>query len=321
MKNSKEMADSVFKIRDEYLEKQRKRMRGLKKAASIGSSFCMFGLILIGINFTFPDKQQIASLIVPDSTSYSDASEGETEDTNKVKATLPTDGISHEAETHKGSDELIETANSIPHEVEMHKGSGELIESTDNIPHGAETHKGSGELIETTDSISHEGETQNGSDEPIETEEHPTTENFQTETDVSQAIGSEPAQEENVPPLDPEEIIPPHDESDRDTGGVDEGFLLGPIGFDKWTLDDIYRSFPIISFEKQYRCRNITITKDMLETAIADITVTGSDPNASDNISADVVVYSFVDSAENEEIAICFKDRNDYIVYGAEEIE
>lgn len=261
MKNSKEMADSVFKIRDAYLEKQRKRMRRLKKAAYIGSSVCMFALILIGINFTVPGKQQIPTLTVPDSTSYSDASEIETEDTNKVKVTLPTDSISHEVETQKVSDELIET------------------------------------------------------------EEHSATEKFQTETNVSQAIESEPTQEDNAAPLNPEEIIPPPDESNGDTGEVEEDSLYDPNGFDKWTLDDIYRSFPIISFEKQYRCQNITITEDMLELAIANITVTGNNPNASDNISADVVVYSFIDSAENEEIAIWFKGRNDYIVYRAEEIE
>lgn len=261
MKNSKEMADSVFKIRDAYLEKQRKRIRMLKKAAYIGSSVCMFGLILIGINFTVPSKQQIPTLTVPDSTSHSDASESETGDTNKVKVTMPTDSISYEGETQKDSNELIETEN------------------------------------------------------------HSATENFQTETDVSQAIESEPTQEENSPPFNPEETIPPPDESNGDTGEVEEDFLPDPNGFDKWTLDDIFRSFPIISFEKQYRCQNITITEDMLELAIADITVTGSDPNASDNISADVVVYSFIDSAENDEIAIWFNGRNDYIVYRAEEIE
>lgn len=261
MKNSKEMADSVFKIRDAYLEKQRKRMRGLKKTAYISSSVCMFALILIGINFTVPGKQQVTTLTVPDSTSHYDASESETEDTNKVKVTLPTDSISHEAETQKGSDELIET------------------------------------------------------------EEHSTSENFQTETDVSQAIESEPTEEGNASPLNPEEIIPTPDESNGDTGEVEEDSLYDPNGFDKWTLDDIYRSFPIISFEKQYRCQNITITEDMLELAIANITVTGSNPNAGDNIFTDVEVYSIIDSAENEEIAIWFTGRNDYIVYRVEEIE
>lgn len=273
MKNSKEMADSVFKIRDEYLEKQRKRKRKLKKAAYIGSSVCMFGLILVGIHFTVPNKHQIPTITVPESTNHSDVSEIETEDTHKVDETLQADSTSNELETQDNSGELIETEN------------------------------------------------------------HSETKNSQTQIEALQAIESEPAQEENVPPSDSnigetvppppdqEETIQPPDKSNPDTDGVEESIVSYPDSFDMWTLNDIYNSFPEISFEKQYRCLNIAITEDMLELAIADITVTGSNCHTAENISTDVVVYSFVDSAEHDEIAIWFKGRNDYIVYRAEEME
>ena len=51
MKNSKKMADSVFKIRDAYLEKRRKRNSVIKKIVYIGSMLCIFGLIVICINY------------------------------------------------------------------------------------------------------------------------------------------------------------------------------------------------------------------------------------------------------------------------------
>jgi cell division septation protein DedD len=58
MKNSKEMADSVFAIRDAYTEKRNKRKNIIKKTAFAGSTFCMFVLIFAGIKQSMPEKPQ-----------------------------------------------------------------------------------------------------------------------------------------------------------------------------------------------------------------------------------------------------------------------
>ena len=50
MKNSKEIAKTVFQIRDEYLVLQRKRNRKIKIAASLGSAVCMFAIVMVCAN-------------------------------------------------------------------------------------------------------------------------------------------------------------------------------------------------------------------------------------------------------------------------------
>ncbi len=58
MKNSKEMADSVFAIRDAYTKKRNKRKKIIKKTAFAGSTVCMFVLIFAGIKQSMPEKPQ-----------------------------------------------------------------------------------------------------------------------------------------------------------------------------------------------------------------------------------------------------------------------
>lgn len=258
MKNSKEMADSVFRIRDTYLEKQRKRKIRLKKAAYIGSSVCMLGLIVAGINFMFPNIQQLPDITASDSsenTLSSSVSESETNNTHKDNEMMPADGTSQELEVQEDPDELIET--------ESERTQEEIVTSTDVIDGGS----------------------------------------------IEEII---------FPPFEWEENIPPHDESIDEAEDESESIVIDPNGFDTWSLDDVCRSFPEISFEKKYHCADIAIGEEMLGSAIADITITGYDIDTERSIFADAVVYSFIGSDENDEVAVWFKGRNDYIVYRAE---
>ena len=60
MKNSKEMAEAVFRIRDEYTEKKRRRNEAVKRAAFIGVPvFAAFALV-IGLGAAF-DRQEIGT--------------------------------------------------------------------------------------------------------------------------------------------------------------------------------------------------------------------------------------------------------------------
>lgn len=258
MKNSKEMADSVFMIRDAFLEKQRIRKVKLKKAAYIGSSVCMFGLVLAGIQFIISDRQQISDITVTDvseSTSFSGEPESGTNETHKDNEMMPADSTSQEPEIEKIPDKLIET--------ERGQRQEEIVTSSDVIDGGS----------------------------------------------IEEII---------FPSFDEEENIPPHDDSIDEAEDESESITADPDGFDAWSLDDIFRSFPEISFEKKYHCADIAIGEEMLESTIADITITGNDLNTGNSIFADAVIYSFTDSAENDEIAVWFKGRSDYIIYRAE---
>ena len=70
MKNSKEMADAVFRIRDEYLEKKRRRNEAVKRAALIGvPAFAAFAL-MIGVG-TALDRREIIPDGVPETVMVS----------------------------------------------------------------------------------------------------------------------------------------------------------------------------------------------------------------------------------------------------------
>jgi len=56
MKSSKEMADSVFRIRDAYIEKRNKRRLYIKRTAFVASTACMFVLVFVGIKLTMPER-------------------------------------------------------------------------------------------------------------------------------------------------------------------------------------------------------------------------------------------------------------------------
>ena len=102
MKTSKEMADSVFKIRDEYEEKQRKKRIIRKKAVYAVSTACMFGAIFIGIKYTSSMKLNIPEVAVVDTTDTTENAE-DTHQTTKVTGTAPTDSTYTNNESTKES--------------------------------------------------------------------------------------------------------------------------------------------------------------------------------------------------------------------------
>ncbi|MBR3631138.1 MAG: hypothetical protein IKN55_11810 [Oscillospiraceae bacterium] len=63
MKNSKEMADAVFRIRDACLEQQRRRKRIAGRIAAAGSAVCMLALVFIGIRYVQPAREPLPNTI------------------------------------------------------------------------------------------------------------------------------------------------------------------------------------------------------------------------------------------------------------------
>jgi len=68
MKTSKEMADSVFQIRDAYIEKKRKKIVYIKKASYIVSVACMFTIVFLGIKYSSSIKQDIPEVNIVDNS-------------------------------------------------------------------------------------------------------------------------------------------------------------------------------------------------------------------------------------------------------------
>lgn len=99
MKTSKEMADSVFQIRDAYIEKKRKKIVYIKKAGYIVSVVCMFTIVFLGIKYSI--KQDIPEVNIVDNSENMEGTTvitqissytGQINITNNQKSTIVTKG-------------------------------------------------------------------------------------------------------------------------------------------------------------------------------------------------------------------------------------
>ena len=125
--------------------------------------------------------------------------------------------------------------------------------------------------------------------------------------------------EHTVPPVDTTES--PFDQNDADhidalpadskTDDYVEQEDLQSNYFD-WTLGSLYQTFPEIMLDKAYCCQNQIIENSKIDTVVNVTEITGNN-----GIKADVVIYSILNIDINNEIAIQFTGRDDYIIYGS----
>ena len=130
MKNSKEMADAVFRIRDEYIEKKHRRNEAVKKAAFFGVPACAAFVLIIGVGASF-DRQEIGTdstvsfetVIQTAKTTAPATVEERAEETNTLKDT---------AETSKATNIKKETKSGTLHDAE--EASPETIIPEGEVP-------------------------------------------------------------------------------------------------------------------------------------------------------------------------------------------
>lgn len=107
--------------------------------------------------------------------------------------------------------------------------------------------------------------------------------------------------------------------TDNGTIGEIENIESEVKTFENYSLNDIYNIFPSILYEKEYLCYKETVDESQLQLAMDDIVIYGYDNLAQEEVSADIIIYCFQGSDENNEIAVCFNGRNDYIIYKSAE--
>lgn len=285
MKNSKEMADSVFQIRDAYLEKKRKRNKRIKKASFIGSTFCLLGVVLFGLYYMKPENNQIPMMTIPEvsssteSTAPLDELTDDSMPSTKPVITEAENDIDSNFETQEAvsSEDLPEEQESEDHQVE--------IEQNELTPEP--------EIIMT---------------EPIQVDTviPPVDSNHEeADHDSGTEIISEPPSGDNT------SVSSPNDNSDNYV--EEENVYPEQLLFSDWTYDELYRTFPEINMGRIYCCANQTLEKDMIDTAINVTGIMGDNGS-----SADVVIYSVLSVDSDYEIAVQFAGRNDYIIYQAD---
>ncbi|OPZ21504.1 MAG: hypothetical protein BWZ04_00931 [Firmicutes bacterium ADurb.BinA205] len=72
MKTSKEMADSVFQIRDALIDKRKKRIILARKAVTIAAAACVMGVIFLGVRHIAPERNKRPDISLAEDTSVSE---------------------------------------------------------------------------------------------------------------------------------------------------------------------------------------------------------------------------------------------------------
>lgn len=282
MKTSKEMADSVFKIRDAYEEKQRKKRLIRRKAIYAVSTACMFGAIFIGIKYSSSMKHSIPELAVIDSSEDTETTE-DTHQTNKVTESASTSSIYLNTESTK------ERTNYTVTEA-----------STNNMAEAAETDI---DIPTTTESDINESDP----DEPIHTDSDPVsvhTEPVITEPKVSETTAQTSSGETIV--------------QNAATPSGDDSPIVGPevipatTDWDSLSMEKKYLE-AILDSNIIYLSAEKELPSDMLDDFIAEVQMKGYDGEIEHNCIAKA--YKIKDYSDNEAIAIKFDDSDKYYFY------
>lgn len=277
MKTSKEMADSVFKIRDAYEEKQRKKKIIRRKAVYVVSTACMFGAIFIGIKYTSSMKHSIPEVVVVDTTDATESIE-DTHQTTKVTGTVSTDSKYINTESTKESKITSVTAASLTEPTETK-------ETDTDKPNTAES-----EINE------------NETDEPTHIQTEPVSE--KTEPIITETK----APEITEPPSSGGTVV---QNATTPSGDEPQTTTVPPISWDALPIEKrfteaIINNYIYLSSEKE-------VPSEMIGEFLADAEMKGFDGEKEHSCNAKA--YRIKDYPDNEAIAIRFDDNDKYYFY------
>lgn len=144
MKTSKEMADSVFQIRDAYDEKNRKRKTIIKKVSYVVSAACMFGISFWGIKNASFMRNNIPDEVIIDTT----------ENTSELQSSFQLSSNTQQTTTNHSSQNREQTKES----------------KINKVTETTVTNKTTQTETATVSSISEKDTNENSSNEQIKTE-------------------------------------------------------------------------------------------------------------------------------------------------------
>ena len=281
MKTSKEMADSVFKIRDAYEEKQRKKRIIRRKASYAVSTACVFGAILVGIKYSSM-KHSIPEIAVVDTSEDTETIE-DTHQTTKVTELASTSSIYSNTESTKGNNNDIVTEVSSNITIETAETDIDISTATE------------------TDTIkSDPDESTHNQTEPIVLQ----TEPIITETKVS----------EITKPVSSEDTVV----QNAATPSGDDSPIVGPevipatTDWDSLSIEKKYLE-AILDSNIIYLSAEKELPSDMLDDFIAEVQMKGYDGEIEHNCIAKA--YKIKDYSDNEAIAIKFDGSDKYYFY------
>ncbi len=265
MKNSKEMADNVFKMRDAYLEKHRKRRKAIKKMSYIGSTFCIFGAIIVVFHHIQVLDNHISTLDIDTSNVL----------TTTEKTTENTKHLFENEETSEFTNHSAITKDNVDSEIIIDPEKSESF-VTNNVVVDEQPK----ELLIAVD----ESEENNLDIKPVQEEQEDKPGSSETSIEEGNIV---------------EEIET-----------TSSNCLLQDL-----ELVQIYEMFPNFIYETEYFSKKETVSEELLEIAIDDINIEGHNEELGIVICVNATIYTFQGSDEQNELAVLFEGRNEYIVY------
>ncbi len=288
MKNSKEMADAVFLIRDAYVKEKQKRDRIIKVVITVSTPIavlCILTAVMVIQNISFSNIPTVPDNNLTSSENISNNNES-----------------IFESKTESNFDNINKSNKEKKTQSEKEHNSSKDSSHKLVISSGLHSEKESD--IDSSESLQ-----ENSNDETYVKPEDTQT---QLETDNNTIYGE--TSSDTIKYTSPDTDVEPQDEAV--VSAAEEEFESISSDYNNWSTEDIYQLFPFIDYNNmRYICVKKIIYQHDLILAIDTIDVTGYNSVQNEEVSASVTVYLFNGCEENNEIAIWFQGKDEYYVY------
>lgn len=293
MKNSKEIAETVFQKRDAYLNRQRERNKKIKKAIPIGSTFCIFIIVMISANY-FIDDSRFPSVAEPTSDSMSEyETVNSTENTENISEEdtselFSSESVSNEIQDFSEDTRITVLETTVPAIIEpVRKETAASDVSAGELPKESKVTEQAVNSTELTEEVVIR----------------------ESETTVIKPIIVTPDVPEEIVPTENEMITEPNSE---ETIPSETEMMPEP----NWDEKTITQKFPEFSWnDDMYRLQNAGISPEYVGDEEADISLSGYDIYTDTQYFITAYLHKIANISEKCAVAVRFKNNDNYYIY------
>ena len=331
MKSSKEMADAVFMIRDEYLEKKRNRDMAVRKAVYIGSPVCIISLIVAGAvffgnNTAYVPPVSYPSEVVSDTDTFSVSdTDADNSYSNSYSYSSINSTSSNSSNTDSDSNTTSSRQNTSSNNTSSSQRNNKSSDTDTSKTRNSDTDTSKTRSSDTDTSKTRNSDTDTSKTRNSDTDtsvSHPASTDISTSTDTSTTTDTTvPPDSERPIPDAPDSDYSPSTNGSTDTGtstdewgGSPEDDPIDPPEYIFWDNETFYKEIPTLTYNgKKYECNNTFVSIDEINEYLdiiyfedfADFSIVGN-------------IFTIYGIDESEYIALYLPERLDYeecIVY------
>lgn len=276
MKNSKEIAETVFKKRDIYREKQIARNRRIKRMASVGSALCVMCLVIAGAVQLRSVQQKLPAVNVPEHTTTALESDSTAVFSDDTQSATDTTETKRDAQTSSEVSTDITNTEAYP-------------EHDNTVPQDRTEPDSTAEIKETQPYVH--------TDAPIIQDQ---TEPPYSEQGIIPQITDVPSSTEATS-IEISVTEPTKDEMQEEPQ------------WDEETIDSRFVEFT--RDERIYRSKNHQLANSEIGNFLYDVVIDGQDYATETVYQANAKIYQIGGIAEECAVAVRFQGYNDYYVF------